>query len=93
MTTTVVTSSGNYTWTNDYGNEVVDSHAHEGNDFEVPIVVEKTIADNDTYIKFQNESNSVKMNLMGNGDCDFAGSIVTPKIITDDIDILDGALL
>ena len=30
MTTTVVTSSGNYTWTNDYGNEVVDSVAwHE----------------------------------------------------------------
>ena len=93
MSTTVYTEDGTFTWLNDYDNEKVDTHAHVSDDLVIPVTLKKTLTQNENYIACTDANDVFKFKLQGDGTLYVSKDIMVDKVVTDDIDIMDGALL
>ena len=73
MSTTIYSEDGgSFNWTTNYGGEIVDTHAHEGEDIILPLHLEKTLTENETFIECKDDNDVVKFSVKGDGDVDSA---------------------
>ena len=95
MTIIVGSDGQTFEWTDDFGTE--DFHGQVGGeDLSIPIVIQKTIGDEDEYMRFEDADPSTtepKLVVWGDGGIGSSGESILPIIFSDEITITDGLLL
>ena len=95
MTIIVGSDGQTFQWTDDFGTE--DFHGQVGGeDLSIPIIIQKTIGDNDFYMKFEDadpNTTQPKLVVYGDGGLGSAGESILPTIISEEITVTDGLLL